>query len=272
MAQEDKKNRKGVSSKSNEPLIQAIQEILSSSEESADLESSSRLEPYGEVVSLDRPPSVSPSTRQETAADFPARRPVSPAGKGKSRIALGRAARTFMGTLYSILINVFLFAVTFFVLNLVMRIPGFTACDRLYFYSETSIELLNLPLWFNIGCAISAVAILIRLIINSPKYRLGLIIGIPVSLTTLLSNSMEGYVGNGVLFGFGTSVICLILLVMKSDQKTGLKDVNRISFVAGLSILAIVGPALHFFAALIIGFLIALCTKAILSFCLLIGR
>jgi len=278
VTEEDKKNSKGISSESNKQILQLLQEVLINPQGLAEAEYPLRLRKNAESHLEDQTPNseapVLPVPESETATGSPAARSSGPpASVRKGKTAAGRqTASAYTGVLYSILINVLLFAVTFIALYLVTLVPGFTRFNRLHFYSDISVGLLELPLWVNLGCTIGAVAVLVRLIINCQRCRLGLIIGIAVSLTALISNSMEGYVGNGIVFGFGTSITCVICLIIMNVKDLGLKDIVRISSVAGLSILAIVGPALHFFAALLIGLLITLCTKIILSVCLLMTK
>lgn len=276
MAEEDKKDPKGLLFESSkQQVLEFLQEVLSDPEGAAELEFPLRIpkraeeeapKPQGE--DLPKPPQ-----KQETKAGS-LQKPLAPSyGPSIERRARSRhPSFSLAKAIRSIFINGSLFAATFLTLHLVTGIPGSTKFNRLHFNSEIGIDLLLLPLWVNIGCAIGSFAVLFGLTVNNQRCRLGLVIGIPAGLMALISNSVEGYIEHGILFGFGAGILCVILILICFVKNMDLGDVLRIACVAFLSVLAIVGPALHFLAALIIGLPIALVTQVVLSTCILISK
>lgn len=170
------------------------------------------------------------------------------------------------------LINILLFGATYGVLYLMLLIPGSVPSESLDFHPELRITLISVPLWLNMGYSLAAIILLARLVFHSPGTNLGLVVGVAVSLTSLLSNSMEGYVLNGMVFGYGVSMICVVFLFMRDLKRHGSVKPFRISFVAGLSVLSILGPAFHFLAACLIGSMVFLTTQMILSACVVLQR
>lgn len=155
--------------------------------------------------------------------------------------------------LYSISMNVLSFVILFLLLSLIMQIPGVTPVNSVSIFKDLRIEFLPIPLWFNTGCLMAAVIVIVGIILYHVKYALGLLIGLPVGFNTVLSLFMEGMVGNGIVFGFCISMVSLLCLIWVGKVSLTSKDTTFLSMVAGLSVIPVVGHIIHLFAALLIG-------------------
>lgn len=165
---------------------------------------------------------------------------------------------------YSISLNMASITIIFFLLYLIMQIPGVTQVNSLEIYISLRMEMLPIPMWLNSGCIILSIIFVVRILLYHVKYALGLVIGIPVSLSTVLSYHMEGFVGNGIVLGFCISAAGLLCLIMEAKARLKPEDTTMISMVTGLSIVPLVGHVIHFFAALVIGLTVGLSAQIVL--------
>jgi hypothetical protein len=165
---------------------------------------------------------------------------------------------------YSISLNTICFTLIFVILYLIMQVPGTTRVNTLEIYRDLRLEMAPFPQWFNTGCIIAAAICVIRILIFRIRYGLGLTIGVCVGLNTLLSRSIEGFVGNGIVSGFCISTVILICVIVVGKMKLEPEDTTLLSMVAGLSVIPITGHSMHFLAGLFIGMAVGLCTQIVL--------
>lgn len=186
----------------------------------------------------------------------PARRTVRPPKKHKKT--------GWQGISYSLPLNLIFLAILFGVLHTFLQISGLTGVNALSLYAGLRMEFVPLPLWLNTGGIIIAVILLTRILLYRLRYAVGLIIGLPVSLNTVLSFHIEGFVGNGIIFAFCISALCLLYLAARDRVRIGGAETSFTALVATLGTIPLVAYHIHLFAALFLGAVVGTLTKIIL--------
>lgn len=209
----------------------------------------------GDTVSIK---SLEPPQKPRKKAAAPLRTFKPPVARAKAPV-LNHAL-----VLYYYSLSMVFSAAIFLAFYLIMQIPGSTVVNTLSLYAGLQISLAPIPLWFNSGCILLAVIFMVRILLYSGKYGLGLVIGIPVGLNTVLSLYIEGFVGNGIAFALCISTVSLLCLITAGKIRLKPEETTLISMVAGLSVIPLTGYIIHFFAGLMIGVAVLMFSQIVL--------